>query len=196
MAFAALGDVVAGAILQTGRFRSQDATYVWGILAGSCVGLLASTFARLYASGYWALRDTRTPLRYAVVRVALTGVLGYLAAVPLPVALGIDPKWGAAGLTASAGAAGWVEFVLLRRTLSARIGAAWLPGGFLPRLWTAAAMAGALGYATKLALPPAGPLVRGLVVLPVFGAAYLGATMALGLPQARALTRRLLRGGR
>ena len=78
MAFLALGDVIAAALLQTGRFRHEDAVYVWGILAGSAVGLLASTLGRLYSSTYYALRDTRTPLRYALVRVALTTVLGYL----------------------------------------------------------------------------------------------------------------------
>ena len=47
MAFLALGDVVAAAVLQTGRFRREDAVYVWGILAGSAVGLLASTLGPL-----------------------------------------------------------------------------------------------------------------------------------------------------
>ena len=69
VAFLALGDVIAAALLQTGRFRHDDAVYVWGILAGSAVGLLASTLGRLYSSTYYALRDTRTPLRYALVRV-------------------------------------------------------------------------------------------------------------------------------
>ena len=69
MAFLALGDVIAAALLQTGRFTHDDAVYVWGILAGSAVGLLASTLGRLYSSTYYALRDTRTPLRYAVIRV-------------------------------------------------------------------------------------------------------------------------------
>ena len=64
-----LGDVIAAALLQTGRFDHEDAVYVWGILAGSAVGLLASTLGRLYSSTYYALRDTRTPLRYALVRV-------------------------------------------------------------------------------------------------------------------------------
>src|ERR1043165_6985483 len=108
VAFLALGDVIAAALLQTGRFRHEDAVYVWGILAGSAVGLLASTLGRLYSSTYYALRDTRTPLRYAVVRVVLTTLLGYLFAIPLPRALGLDPGWGAAGLTASAGIAGWI----------------------------------------------------------------------------------------
>ena len=50
MAFLALGDVLVAALLQTGRFRHEDAVYVWGILAGSSVGLLASTLGRLYSS--------------------------------------------------------------------------------------------------------------------------------------------------
>ena len=106
MAMMAFGDVMTGALYQTGRFNKADSTYVWGILAGSTIGLLASTLGRLYASTYYALHDTRTPLRFAVVRVTLTIGLGYLFAIPLPILIGIDPKWGAAGLTASAGIAG------------------------------------------------------------------------------------------
>ena len=109
VAFLALGDVIAAAILQTGRFRATDAHYVWGILAGSAVGLLASTLGRLYVSSDYALRDTRTPLRYALVRVILTAALGYVSALHLPVLLAIPLRWGAAGLTASAGVAGWLE---------------------------------------------------------------------------------------
>src|SRR5437870_250305 len=107
MAFLALGDVIAAALLQTGRFEHADSIYVWGILAGSAVGLLASTLGRLYSSTYYSVRDTRTPLRYAIVRVTLTTVLGYVFAIPLPRWLGISSVWGAAGLTASAGLAGW-----------------------------------------------------------------------------------------
>ena len=50
-AFLALGDVIAAALFQTGRFGHDDAVYVWGILAGSAVGLLASTLGRLYFFG-------------------------------------------------------------------------------------------------------------------------------------------------
>ena len=138
MAFLALGDVLVAALLQTGRFRHADAVYVWGILAGSSVGLLASTLGRLYSSTYYALRDTRTPLRFAVIRVALTTVLGYLFAIPLPRLLGIEQVWGAAGLTSSAGIAGWVEMLLLRRTMNARIGKTGLPASYVAKLWTAA----------------------------------------------------------
>src|SRR5271170_7720801 len=72
VAFLVLGDVIVAAVYQTGRFTRSDAVYVWGILAGATVGLLASTLGRLYSSTYYALRDTRTPLRFAIVRVVLT----------------------------------------------------------------------------------------------------------------------------
>src|SRR4030095_874506 len=135
MAFLAFGDVIAAVLYQTGRFTRADSRYVWAILAGSSVGLLASTLGRLYSSTYYALRDTRTPLRYAVVRVALTSVLGYLCSIPLPHLLNIDSRWGAAGLTASAGIAGGVEFVLLRSGLNRRIGKTGLAASFVAKLW-------------------------------------------------------------
>jgi putative peptidoglycan lipid II flippase len=191
MAFLALGDQVAGTILQTGRFRHADAVYVWGILAGSSVGLLASTFARLCSSAYWALGDTRTPLRFALLRVALTAALGFVAAVYLPGWIGIDGHWGAAGLTASAGVSGWVEFFLLRRTLARRIGAIELPRLFLPRLWSAAAVGAAGAFAVKLLLPSSlSPLVVGCATLGLYGVVYFALTAWLGLPQARRLLRR------
>src|SRR5437867_8206618 len=134
MAFIALGDVVAAALLQTGRFSHSDALYVWGILAGSGVGLLASTLGRLYSSAYYALRDTRTPLRFALVRVGLTTALGYVCSLPLPRLLGIDAKWGAVGLTASYGVAAWIEFLLLRQGMERRIGSIPPAVAYLARL--------------------------------------------------------------
>jgi len=106
VAFIALGDIIAAAIYERGEFKHADAVYTWGILAGSGIGLLASTQGRLYSSAFYALKDTRTPLLFAIVRVALTTVLGVCAAFPLPALLGIAPRWGAAGLTASAGVSG------------------------------------------------------------------------------------------
>jgi putative peptidoglycan lipid II flippase len=183
MAFLALGDVIAAALLQTGRFTHGDALYVWGILAGSAVGLLASTLGRLYSSAYYALRDTRTPMRYALVRVALTTVLGYACAIPLPRALGVPAIWGAAGLTASAGVAGWIEMILLRRGMNARVGATGLAMGYVGRLWTAAAVGAATAWAIKLAVPGEWhPIPVAAVVLLPYGGVYLGVARLLGVP--------------
>ena len=192
MAFLALGDVVVAALFQTGRFDRRDSIYVWAILAGSAVGLLASTLGRLYSSTYFALRDTRTPLRYAIVRVVLTTVLGYLCAIPLPHALGLASTWGAAGLTASAGVAGWVEMLLLRSTLNARVGPTGLPVRYVAQLWAAAAAGAVVGWGIKLALPPLHPIVVAVVVLGAYGGVFLGATIALRVPEAAAATRRMV----
>lgn len=179
MAFLALGGVISALLFENGLFKHADSLYVWGIVAGSAVGLLASTMGRLYSSTYYALRDTRTPLRFALVRVGLTTALGYLCALPLPRLIGIEPKWGAAGLTASAGVAGWVEFTLLRRTLNRRIGATGLPLALVAKLWTSAGAAAAAAWALELAKPATGmrhPVIYGAVVLCLYGAVYFGAT--------------------
>jgi putative peptidoglycan lipid II flippase len=150
---------------------------------------------RLYASTYYALHDTRTPLRYAVLRVALTIGLGYLFALPLPKALGLEPRWGAAGLTASAGIAGWIEFLLLRRALNRRIGPTGLPAAVALRLWGAAALGAAAAWALRTVLPPAmHPIAGAAAVLGLFGAVYLGTTVGMGIPEAARLAGRLRAG--
>lgn len=191
--FLALGDVMVAALYQTGRFTHADAVYVWAILAGSAVGLLASTLGRLYASTYYALHDTRTPLRYAVVRVVLTIVLGYLCAIPLPPALGLELRWGAAGLTASAGIAGWIEFALLRRSLNRRIGRTGLPMSFVVKLWTAAAVAAAIGWAIKFFVGVEHPVLSAIAILGPYGLSYFALTSVFGLPEASRLFGRLTR---
>jgi putative peptidoglycan lipid II flippase len=196
-AFLAFGDVIAALLFQNGgRFTATESRYAWGILAGSAVGLLASTLGRLYSAAYYALHDTRTPLRFALVRVALTTVLGALFAFEGPVLLGIDHRWGAAGLTSSAGIAGWVEFSLLRSRLNRRIGVTGLPSRLVATLW-AAALAGAIaGWGVRVFTGGAPGFVSRALVLAVCGGFYLVATLALGVPEAQSALRRLRRVGR
>jgi len=193
MAFLALGDVVAAALFQTGRFRASDAVVVWAIVAGSAVGLLASTLGRLYSSTYYALRDTRTPLRYAVIRVVLTTALGYVCAIPLPAWLGINGIWGTAGLTASAGVAGWIEMLMLRRTLNARIGRTGLPAEYVAKLWTSAAAAAAAAWVVKLRAPIDRPIVAAVLILGTYGTLFFAATFALRIPEATSAALRVRR---
>lgn len=193
VAFLALGDVIVAAIYRTGRFTHDDVIYVWGILAGATVGLLASTLGRLYASAYYALRDTRTPLRFAVVRVMLTTILGYLCAIPLPPMLGIEPRWGVAGLTISAGISSWVEFALLRRALNRRIGATGVGVEFLARLWAAALLAAAGGWAVRHYFGDHSPILLAVLALTPYGFIYFAATWALRLDEARSLFGRVSR---
>ena len=181
MAFVILGDVVVATIYRSGRFQARDVTYVWAVMAGSAVGLLASTSGRLYSSAFYALRNTRTPLKFAVIRVVLTLGLGYLCALPLPPLLGIDRRWGVAGLTLSAGVAGWIEFVLLRHGLHRQIGAVPFSVSRLSKLWLAAIIAALVAYGIKLVLPFHAPLLVGPAVLVPYGVIYLVLAHVMGI---------------
>jgi putative peptidoglycan lipid II flippase len=185
--FLVLGDVIVAAIYQSGRFLHADVLYVWGILAGSTVGLLASTLGRLYSSGYYALRDTRTPLRYATVRVLLTSLLGYLAALPLPRLLGIEPRWGVAGLTISAGIASWVEFLLLQRGMRRRLGQIGISPVFLIQVWLAAMLGAVAARGVLIALGHHAPIPLALVVLSVYGILFFAVTIFMKLPEANSM---------
>lgn len=187
-----LGDVIVAAIYKSGRFTQTDVIYVWGIVAGAMVGLLASTLGRLYSSTYYALRDTRTPLRYAVIRVILTSGLGYLCAIPLPPILRIEARWGVAGLTISAGVSSWVEFALLRRTLNRRIGKTGVPASYLAKLWIASLAAAGAAWVIHHYFRHHSAKLAAVVVLIPFGIVYFAATLALGLSEIRTMFERFM----
>jgi putative peptidoglycan lipid II flippase len=107
--------------------------------------------------------------------------------------LGIDPGWGVAGLTATAGIAGWVEFTLLRRTLNRRIGVTGLPASLTARLWLSAALSAAAGWAVKPAATPYGPIVTAVAAIGVYGVVYFSATWMLRVEESASLLRRIRR---
>lgn len=191
--FVFLGDIAVAAVFQTGKFSADDVRVVWFTLAGSGVGLLATTLGRLYSSTFYALLDTRTPLRFALVRVALTTVLGWIGGLYLPGWLGLDRMWGTAGLTATMGVAGWVEFVLLRRALNRRIGVTGLKAPYLAKLWAAALAAVAAGWMMKYGLEQFGPtralhpVFKAVAVFGDFGVVYFLGTLLARVPQAQSM---------
>ena len=191
--FLALGDVMIGVLYQTGRFTRADTLYVWGILAGSSVGLLASTLGRLYSSTYYALRDTRTPLLFAVARVLLGVALGYSFALLLPDVLGVDARYGIVGLTVASGVAGWVEFFLLRRALNRRIGRTGLPFTFTLKLWSTALVSAGLALGIKYFLGVRHPVIVAALVLMPYGLLYFAFTSLLAIPEAHTVVGRFTR---
>jgi len=205
--FLILGRHFVAALCQSGTFGPQDTLYVWYILMGSTVGLLAATWGRLYSSAFYALRDTRTPLWFALIRVALTATLGLLFAFPLRPYLNsvllhylhlqtpslpgrdINLGLGVVGLTLSAGLAGWVEFLLLRRALQARIGSTALPNHYPAKIWTAALCASAAGSLTAHYINLHFRWFNLAAILASFGLIYALITLAARIPEARSLLR-------
>jgi putative peptidoglycan lipid II flippase len=193
IAFLAFGDVLVAAVFQSGQFRRTETLFTWGILAGSAIGLLAGTLARLYSSTLYAMHDTRTPLRYAVARFAASAALGAVLALLVPRWLGVDQRWGAAGLTTAGGIGAWIEYLLLRSAIRRRIGPVGLPLRHGALLWGTATVAAAAAVATRSALAGAGRFTSALAVVGAFGVVYVSATYIAGIPEARDLIGRLTR---
>jgi putative peptidoglycan lipid II flippase len=207
-----LGDVVVSTVLQTGKFGAGDTIWVWIVLAGFTLGLMASTGTRLFSSTYYALHDTKTPAWIAFLRVILTGALGYALMIPFEDHFVVaGHKMGALGLTLGAGIAAWVEWALLRRGLNRRIGKVGAGLGTLGRMFAAALIAGAVARGIAWLLPapdhlfagiPVGGstavrllfrLARGAVVLGPFGAIYFLLAWAFGVPEAEGVVGRVIR---
>ena len=181
-----------------GRFGDADVLFVWAILAGFSLGLPAATQARLYSSAFYALRDTTTPFRIAMVRVLFGTALGVALAFGLPAMLGLPRRWGVVGLALSGGLAAWLEMLLLRRALGRRLeGTVRMPPRFLSTVALAAALAAAGGWGGQWGMASLGipfpPIVESGVVLLVFGALYLLLTTLFRVEEARLLTGRLRR---
>ena len=193
MAFLALGDVIAAALFADRPLRARRRVYVWGILAGSAVGLLASTLGRPVFVDLLRAARHADAARFALVRVALTTALGYLCDSASALARDLE-RWGAAGLTASAGIAGWVEMLLLRRTLNARIGQTGLPFDYVLKLWTASAAGAAVAWAIKVAIAPANPILAAMMIRIPYGFVFFAVAFALQIPEASAALARVRPG--
>ena len=199
VAYLGFGFLIVGAVFRTGDFRVSESWLVYFALAGLTVGLLAGAFSRLLQNAFYAMGDTVTPARTAVLRVALSAVLGGGAMLALDrVALGADLhlgdptgrlRLGAVGLALGTGVAAWFEMWTLRRRLASRLqyfALPWMPVGKM----TAAALLAALPAAgVWAALPPLHPLVVAAVVLPVLGVGYVILASAWGVAEAARWTR-------
>ena len=190
VAFIAFGDIIAGAVYQSGRFTADIAVYVWAILGGSAIGLLWSTQSRLYASAYYALQDTRTPMRYAMIRVAVSISLGWALALRLPGMIGLEPRWGVVGITLAASAAAGLEWYLLRRRLPDGLRHRNPPIRHTVAILVSAALAAVLATGVRQAVGTLHPIPLAVIVLGVYGIVYLALTWVFRVPQARTLTKR------
>jgi len=110
----------------------------------------------------------------------------------LPPVLGIDPKWGVAGLTASAGIAGWIEYLLLRHSLNKRIGTTGVRALYLFKLWGTAAVSAVVGFGLKLILPPMHAIPLAILVLGTYGVLYFLIGAALRITEARDILKRFM----
>ncbi len=182
--FWTVGDVIVRALYRGGEFGEDGVFMVWIVLIGYSMGLVSSTMGRLFSSAFYSLKDTKTPLKFALFRVIFATGFGYFAGLILPGLLGIEAKWGTAGLTMAGGLSGWIEFLLLRRALFAKVGEIHFPKGFIVKLWGPAILSGAIVWWVK-GFYSEHVYANLLLVLLVFGVFYFGMTALMGIEHSR-----------
>lgn len=180
-------------LLRHGAFTAADARATAAALSAFSLGLPAYVLVKVLTPGFHARGDTRTPLRIALVAVAVN-LLGNLAMV-----------WslGVVGLALSTALSAWVNAALLYRGLHRRghLALDWRARSAALRMVAAAGlMALALWPLGQLALPmmTAGlwHRVAALVLLcGAGGAIYLAAALALGAFRLGDVRRQLVRRG-
>jgi putative peptidoglycan lipid II flippase len=207
VAFLLLGDALVAALFQTGgEFDSGSTRLVHAVLIAFSIGLIASTGTRLLSSTFFALRDTRTPARFAIMRVlgAATLATGFMIQFEPIVALGIPAgifadaridgqPLGAVGLAAGSGIAAWIEWALLRRSLRRRLGPVGAGAGPVARMFVAALVAAAAGWGVRLLLPALHPTLEGVAVFSVYGLVYFAVAAMLRLEEIQGVATRLRR---
>ncbi|MDT8340278.1 MAG: murein biosynthesis integral membrane protein MurJ [Longimicrobiales bacterium] len=192
-AYLVFGDLLVAGLYQRGSFGAADAHVVGWVLAAFALGLPASGASRTLSSAFYAVGDTRTPARIAMLRMALSLAAALLLAFPLDRVLIGPYAVGAAGLGLGASLAAWVEYALLRRRLTARIGPHGPAPADLVRTVAAAALAALAAWGARhQVLAPwiatdrslfgveAGILLRALGTAAVFGVVYLALAVAGG----------------
>jgi putative peptidoglycan lipid II flippase len=128
-----------------------------------------------------------------VLRIVSSIILGLLLAIYVPPALGIEARWGVAGLTIASGIAGWVEFFFLRRTLNRRIGQTGIAFAFISKLWLAALLSAIVAWCIKLLLGTRHPILLAALILTPYGILYFAVTSLFKLPEAHTVVGRFTR---
>jgi putative peptidoglycan lipid II flippase len=98
-------------LLEGGAFDASSVGLVAGALAIYAVALFAHSGIEILSRGFYAVSDTRTPVTYAVLSMAVNLVLSLVLVFP----------FGINGLAAALSVAAIVEFLLLMRTLATRL---------------------------------------------------------------------------
>ncbi len=179
VAFVVLGGPIVGFLFQTGAFAADDTALVASVLAAYGLAVPAQATIKLLASGHYALGDTRTPVRIAVLAVATSAGTAFI----------LMQRFGPVGIALGAAAGSYLNVVLngylLRRRLGGFFGRVGL--GLQLKSAASAALAGVVGYIVMTALAGAAVWLVALGAAGAFSVVYGGITLALGHPDARAV---------
>ena len=190
-----MSEPIVRVLYERGAFTPEDTRLVSEILAIFGIGLPAFVLIKAFTPGYFAREDTKTPMIFAAISVA----------VNVSTALWLFPSMGAPGIATASAAAGWVNAALLLGVLVRR--GHWGSDAGLnrrtPRLILASAvMAGAIWAAVAYLAPQlssASPVYTQAVTLAVVVAGamaiYFVAAFGLGGADIGMIRRNIRRRG-
>ena len=107
-----LREEIVSVLFQYGAFTAESTAMTSAALGGYSVGLMAFAGIRIVAPGFYAMRDTRTPVKIAAVAM-VTNVVG---------CLGLIPWMGHAGIALANSLAAYINIGLLLAFLRGRAG--------------------------------------------------------------------------
>jgi putative peptidoglycan lipid II flippase len=116
VALAVAAEPIVRVLFERGAFTAADTTATALALAAFACGLPAFVLQKVFQPGFFAREDTRTPMRYAMVNMAVNTV-GAIVLFYLFQALGWRPYLGIAVATSLAG---WLNALMLWGTLARR----------------------------------------------------------------------------
>jgi putative peptidoglycan lipid II flippase len=99
-------------LLESGAFNASSMSLVAGVLALYAIALFAHGGIEILSRGFYAVSDTRTPVTFAVISMIANIVLCFVLIAP----------FGIQDLAAALSVATIIEFALLLRTLTQRLG--------------------------------------------------------------------------
>jgi putative peptidoglycan lipid II flippase len=117
------GDLVVRVVYQRNEFSGASTVLVAAVLGTYALGLVASSSLKLFASGFHALQDTRTPMKLAAIAVT-TGV-GTAIALTFTIRSRLEAPYAAyaaIGIVLGGVLGSWLNLALLWRSLVSRIG--------------------------------------------------------------------------
>src|SRR6476469_1810057 len=128
---------LVSAIFEAGRFNARDAHFTALTLSLIALGLPAYVLVKVLTPGFYARRDTATPVKVALVVLIANVILNFA----------LIPPFGIAGLAAAVAISSWLNcivlYVLLHRRGHFRV-EKWLASRIIRQLIAAAAMFAAL----------------------------------------------------
>lgn len=196
------GFVIVGGFFRRGNFELADTWLVYLVLAGYSLGLAATTVSRLLQNAFYAIGDTKTPAKVAVLRVVVSAVVAvpamfWLNQFSVSETLGFAPGdsvlyLGAVGLALGASAGAWLEFAQLVRSLKRRLTSFSLPTRPVLVMFGIALCACIPAGAVWHVLQDMPLIILAVVIVATYGIVYLAIAWVAGLDEINAWLGRLL----